>query len=299
MKTSLPISILLSLLTIVGLWLWRTKDMDFMTPKIPSPVTITQPTKPVQAPPTPKAQDTPEEEPILIKTNPLEIKINSEADVAPSLNAYQDFAQQNPSHLLLELATLLDKKGQNQRALLAYERLVDSSSPTPEELTLATTAILRLQPITPAWNLDPELANKLTVNVSTAILKLPKIRTTLQHTAETILKDSGQLVTLTSNLTGPKDSAESSKTLVIALSSPGGHSRTPNFSITPTGSTSADINQSLLTGLYRVIQEQLSQTTSLRIPDAPENVTNHELLYQTQITRLAWKELVDSLPQKE
>ena len=69
----------------------------------------------------------------------------------PALDDYTDLAA-NGAAALMERATALESVGESQRALLAWERVLDSTNPEKTEAETAIAAIQRLRPTLADWN---------------------------------------------------------------------------------------------------------------------------------------------------
>ena len=74
---------------------------------------------------------------------------------SPGLAEYSEHAQKGAA-FLSRLAATLETHGESQRALLAWERVIDSCESTRAEFEEAGDALDRLRPILPNWNIDPE-----------------------------------------------------------------------------------------------------------------------------------------------
>ncbi len=76
-------------------------------------------------------------------------------ETSPALNEYQYFAQNNPPIRLFLLSATLISQNHPSRAVLALERIIDSSPSTPIQKIQAASQIIALQKDLPPWNLDP------------------------------------------------------------------------------------------------------------------------------------------------
>ena len=122
-------------------------------------------------------------------------------EAAPGLNAYREFAQNNPAERLLELSSVLRTMGQFQRALLALERIIDSAEASPAELQEAGQGIGALEPTLSPWNIDSEGSLNLTFNVGTAGDASPELKAAALDIATMIKRHSGNLIDLSPKIT--------------------------------------------------------------------------------------------------
>ncbi|RYD17739.1 MAG: hypothetical protein EOP88_24990, partial [Verrucomicrobiaceae bacterium] len=190
MRVPIPVVILLVLAVAGGTWWQNTRHMDFMTPPSQARLELVraqaeelfpevkepdEPEKPVEPPP-------PEPPPPVEPPKP-EIDLGDLA-AAPTLVDYSLRAPDGVPHLI-ELATALEEKGEFQRALLAWERVLDLGKPDDSQATTALSAIRRLRPTLPDWNTKPETAITVTLHAGTG----KKLAKTIAPVLESVAKD--------------------------------------------------------------------------------------------------------------
>lgn len=182
-------------------WHMLTKNMDFMTPtnaELPpedfgDDLAVGAPVMQPKIVEGPKidlpVQPTELEEPIISEISDEDL---GDLASAPGLDEYRGFAQNNPALRLLELSSTLQARGDFQRALIALERVVDTSeNPSPEELSQATEGIASLAPTLPRWNVDPESEIELTLLISGSKGASDMLKAAALDVATLIRKHSG------------------------------------------------------------------------------------------------------------
>ncbi|MFY7817647.1 MAG: hypothetical protein ACOVRB_04700 [Akkermansiaceae bacterium] len=74
--------------------------------------------------------------------------------ITPGIDCYRTLAGRG-AVLLSDLANQLESRGETQRALLAWERIIDSSAADSSQLDTARKAVQRLRTQVTPWNVDP------------------------------------------------------------------------------------------------------------------------------------------------
>ena len=303
MRIHWSITILASIGVILLTWHYRTKDLDFMTPNnTPLPpedfgddlaagVSILQP----------KLEEVPDiHQPL--EVNPIEPEPEvrpitdtelGDLESAPGLDAYRDFAQNNPAERLLELSSVLRTMGQFQRSLIALERVIDSAEAFPAELQEAGQGIGALEPTLTPWNIDSEGAFALNFNVGTAGDASPELKAAALEIATLIKRHSGNLIDLS-----PKISRGESEEVVVGSpitlwisTTTEPIQSTPVLSVKPPEDP-AQLTEKLTLSTFHAIRNQLEKDgfpLPLPLDEAPKT------LLTTQITRLMWRHFADSL----
>jgi hypothetical protein len=163
-RVPIPVVIVLSLAALGLTWWQGTRHMDFLTP----------PSETVLARTRARAAVVQHEKSRLFSIG-RELKekaaIESPIRAAPAidpgdpaspapLNAYAEHAAEGPS-AYITLAVHLEEQGGNARALLAWERVIDSCRPDDPQRQAAMSGIQRLRPVVAPWNIDPVAAKPL------------------------------------------------------------------------------------------------------------------------------------------
>jgi hypothetical protein len=171
-RVPIPVVILLILAVVGGVWWTQTWNRDFVS--VPSPAKLQEirvkiesslpqadqvddaisPTAVVEAPP-PQATEPPK--PVI---DPADLT------TPPTLWSYRNRSSRGPEYLT-ELAMQLETQGAANRALLAWERVIDSTNPSESQSAAAYAAIRRLRPTQPQWNTQPKSCIPITLHVRT------------------------------------------------------------------------------------------------------------------------------------
>ncbi|WP_200391500.1 hypothetical protein [Roseibacillus ishigakijimensis] len=276
-------------------WFWGVRKYDFMTPRtIPvrelrpdfaSPVNreIVEAVTPYSL--HPQEGKTPE-----IPEIPL-----GDLNASPQLDEYREQASLGaPS--LLQLADRLQYEGRIQRAVLAYERVIDSTPSGGSAQEEATEALANLKESLPPWNGDLSASEPLQINLATA--RPPE---SLQHGITTLSSlvsvASGNLASARFEITQLPPPPASLPSLPVAmwLTVPGEEAAKPSLSvITIIPAEDEDLASELTHGLYRLIGRRLETIAQLTLPppllkgDEPENAIVNKL------TRLAWQQILET-----
>ncbi len=214
-------------------------------------------------------------------------------EAAPGLDAYRDFARNNPAERLLELSSVLRTMGQFQRSLLALERVIDTAEASPAELQEAGQGIGALEPTLTPWNIDPEGAFNLTFNVGTAGDAGSELKAAALDIATMIKRHSGNLLDLSPKITrGEIEEVVPGSPITLWISATSDPAKsTPVLSIKPPADASK-LREKLTLMTFHAIRNQLEKADyplPLPLDEAPKT------LLSTQITRLMWQDFAHSL----
>jgi len=154
-------------------WAW-TKHMDFTTPPGEAELrqvrteTAAALSKPHREKPLNSRDDPQREVQMPIKPPPV---IDPGDPHAPApLDAFRENSGKG-AKALIELAVHLEEQSGNSRALLAWERVLDSCKPDDSQRAAALAGIQRLRPVVAPWSADPlakPLVLEAAVNQATA-----------------------------------------------------------------------------------------------------------------------------------
>ncbi len=286
-------------------WHLRTREMDFMTPgqlvllpedmgeELIEESAVLQPK--IEGPsihellgrpePTPSPDDTLTPEVPEISDEEL-----GDLESAPGLDTYRDFAQSNDAARLLQLSSTLRARGQFQRALLAFERVIDSAASHPVELEDAGKGIKALSP-TLEWNIDPNFKIPLILRIGTETKSSEALKTAALEVATLIRDASGDLLEVTP-LISSGDAKNSSGEIRTSLGT-SGDNPSSTMEVTVAGSEdSKAMTESLALAVFSAVRIHL---TGLNFPE-PHGLEGSGTDFLTQqITRLMWRDLASSL----
>ncbi len=285
--------ILLVLAVIGGVWISNTRHVDFLNhpsqeelektrvqvasslpqadhvdDAISAPPAPTPPPPPVEAPkPTLNPADL---------TNPI------------TLRSYGSLSPKGPGYLV-DLATLLEEKGEKQRALLAWERVIDATWANPKQTSIAHAAIHRLRPNVPNWNPKPELALLVTLHANTS-KKFTKLLTpVLDEVARELERASSGIIKFKSIVTSGKTSVSADRDTPIALWFSGPDKKSPSTPVrTFISARDTDLRQGIEFVIYQLLRDHLGRIPNYARPGEVAAMADARIALHDFITRRGW-----------
>jgi hypothetical protein len=229
------------------------------------------------------------------------------------LDAFREHAAKGP-RALMELAIHLEEQSGNARALLAWERVLDSTQPDDTQRQAAEAAIRRLRPLVPAWSVDPLAAKPLTLEVALNVGPAPEgLETVLEEVARVSGEAASGLVSFEPRLEvpapPPKPAARTRKptaaaapeaetapaTLSIQILLEGESTASTGLIELPLPADPADVKRELFLAVYRLIASQLAATTNLNPPAPLDQDEDPAAALAVGVTRLSWSGFGKSL----
>ncbi|MDG2401397.1 MAG: hypothetical protein P8M04_12585 [Akkermansiaceae bacterium] len=296
--------------TILLTWYLRTSDMDFLTPsgneivKTEEAPNFVDPSAVLQ----PEIKDQPNiasniqqpEDPD--KLPPAKIKEIAESELgdlasSPGLTAYQDFARGESTDRLFELSSTLRARGEFQRALLAFERVVDTSKTDPKSRAEAAQGIVALSKNLPSWNIDP--SNEITLNLHLGTDHKPSdhLKKVLQEVAIRIRESSGdQLYIIPTINSSDNPDAPKNNPIALWLSASGDNTTSSAVITLRLAKNEKEHLAEISLAFFKVIRSHLAQ---LGYPPASEGLEKRKNYLSRQITRLMWRDFAQSLYQTQ
>ncbi len=297
MRVPLPIAIILSLIVIGVVW-WRgTAGIDFLTPPsdaelaaIRNRVEMSLPQAnlrddAISVPDTPP----PLPEPVVIE-KPPEPEIDlGDLSSAPGLSAYAEFGEKGSSYLI-ELASLLESEGQFQRALLAWERVLDSTDADPAQAAAAMAAARRLRPTLPDWNVDPQGAVSITLHAGTG----KKLAASLEPILAQVAKDigrasSGILAVEISVASGTSSLDEDGPTPVAMWISGTGEGSSSTDVLSFTVKDLETVEPEVMRTVILLVRNHFEKSRTLTAPTVPPRDEPARTALELRVTRLSWQ----------
>jgi len=220
---------------------------------------------------------------------------------APSLSEYGTLGDKG-AEAMIQLATFLETKAEYQRALLAWERVIDTSAPNAEQRNLAVRAIQRLRNTMPPWNPDPKADISLTLHAG-ATLKDKKILIAALEAAAAVITDaSGNVLIVKTKASFGKSSGIKTPRIPVAIwfSRPpsqkdGPIPETPPISFMADPKQPEVLSKQVAAGVYSLLRTHLTSETSFSpLPEYPDGVQPNDLL-KHHVTRLMWREFVNGM----
>lgn len=308
MRVPIPVVILLVLAVVGGIWWSNTRRIDFMTPpsaaelveirqKIESSLPqVDQPENAISAPPVEKAPEPPPP-----PVEPPKPKIDlGDITTPPVLHNYGEITPLGSAHLI-ELAAALEEKGEFQRALLAWERVIDLTKPDATQAATAISAIKRLRPTLPDWNTKPETAIALELHAGTGKTMAKTLTPILEGIARDLETASAGIVKVKAMVTAGKNTpAKSPIPVALWLSGPGKKPVSTEV-LSFTLENPDALRQEVLKTVFLLVRSHLSRSTAYTPPAALAAGEDPQSALHFRITRLCWSEFAAALnpPQKK
>jgi hypothetical protein len=292
--------------TILLTWHFRTRHLDFMTPQGvtlgPEDDSSDLALGPISL--QPKIEENPEvtevlgnpeepEEPIVAEISDREL---GDLESSPGLNSYHQFAKDNTTERLFELSSTLRTRGQFQRALMAFERVIDTSKTDSASLIEAAKGIKTLAPTLPSWNVDPNSELSLMLHLGTAQEAGDELKSALLEVATLIRTSSSEQLEIIPKITnaGKRDAPEDSPVTLWFDTTENESVSTPVMSFKASEDAERAINE-VSAAVFHSVRSQLEK--SGYPPAPPLEVAGKDLL-NFYITRLMWRDFALSLSKK-
>jgi len=307
MRVSLPIIITSCLLVALITWLVSTRDKNFAKPPTPEQLVKISQDWEQDKPHIPPSQSTNRE--LLAdqkkNTSPSSTAKSSLKPVklpplnlqhSPALSEYGTLGDKGGA-FIIALATHLETIGQYQRALLAWERVIDTANPTEKERQQAVTAIKRLKNELPPWNPDQTNDIPLTLHAGAALKEKKNLGQALQSTADQISATSGNILVVGTKAAIGKSPDTSTPSIPVAIwfSSHQARAETPPVSFMIDPSQGDLLAEQISAGAYSLVRTHLARETNFSpLPELPANANPNDWL-KYHVTRLMWREFVKSL----
>jgi len=296
MRVPFLIAIPACLLTVFLIWWIGTRKMDFLTPppearlqQIRSEALASLPVSTMQDDAISIRVPLPEPGPAvpepLVEIEPVDI---GDISAPPVLDTYSDRAPEG-SAKLLALADALEKQGAFQRALLAYERVLDLSQSNPEQIQSAINSIQRVKPTLTLWNSDPDTALPITIHIGTGEKFSEVLPDILGKISADLGNASSGLVTFSNKLNIGRSIQDTDAPTPVAMWITGGAKVPPSTDVLSFTTDNPDsLRNDLLKTVFNLVRSHLSKSASYT--PAPE-ITDEPLpALENHITRLLWRE---------
>jgi hypothetical protein len=212
-RLPIPVVLLLCLAVVAGLWWHGTRNANFLTPpldtklsmireKVASSVTRTLHPDHTVSPPVTESKPS-SARPTHVEEERPALELGDFAS-PPVLHEYAEPALRGARHLI-DLAGVLERKDQPQRALLAWERVLDLGDHNDSQAKTAIAAIKRLRPTLPPWNTESSKAISITLHATTGRKNVKLLKPLLDETANEIERASSGILNVNTNLIATKD----------------------------------------------------------------------------------------------
>lgn len=284
---------------VLAFWL-LTMRMDFVTPPpeerlLTLQAALQEKHRPINVerfvPEEPKKRE-PIEAPAPIETAPNQQFDPALAEIAPALDEYVfEASAENGYAGLLEIARPLEEQGFHQRALLAWERILDTAAAPPNVHRQALQSVARLRTIVGPWTVDESEIVPLDLQAGATSIDTSTLSSTMESLAQLIEQSSAGTIDLDPKLT-VSGSVDSTRVLPVAiwLSQRGSNeNQTAVLTFTPTSDDPAFVSRAVSTIVYELVKGTLNKTGRFRpLPNLVAGENPDDLL-RTRITRLQWR----------
>ncbi|MGL4399328.1 MAG: hypothetical protein ACRCXD_05640 [Luteolibacter sp.] len=307
MRVPIPWVILLALAVVAGVWLANTRHMDFLTPPSEAhleSIRIKAESSLPQADPLDHAISEPAviqplEPPPLPVENPVPAIDLGDLQAPLTLQLYGERSANGSDHLI-ELATALEEASEPQRALLAWERVLDLTRPDESQSSVAISSIKRLRATLPDWNQKPEAAIAITLHASTGKKFAKAIPPVLEAVARDLEKSSSGIVKVKPLVTLGQTNRSGTNPAPVALWLAGPDKKATTTEVVSFKVDSAEnLRHEVLKSVFQLIQTHLDRHTAYTPPAALTEVEDPLNALNSRVTRLSWSEFATALNQPQ
>ena len=301
--------ILLSLSVVGGVWSYGIRHKDFLTPPSEAQLAAIRGQVEIQlsqqdAVPEPEPPPLPEplpSEPVAVEEPKKEIKLG-DLSAPPELTLYAERSSEGSPHLIV-LAKALEEQGHFNRALLAWERVIDLTRPDGEQAAAAFGAIRRIHPTLPSWNQDPSKAIPVTLHAGTGKSMAKNLKPVLDQVALDLSKASSGILNFSAKVSAGKSDLTANGPTPVALWLAGPSKDSASTEVLSFTVESKDkLRLDVLKTIFQLMRGHLNQTTSYTTPAALANDEDPLDALNYRFTRLCWHEFGESLrlpPEKD
>jgi hypothetical protein len=295
MRIPLFFIIPIAVVTVALIWWGGTRHMDFLTPpseaqleKIRAEALASLPVSRSENDAISVKTPIPGRDPAL--SQPIELDLEDLGDIKspPVLDTYSDRAPEG-AEKLIALGQALEREGAFQRALLAYERVLDLSPPDTGHIQSALTAIHRLRPTLPRWNDDKGTALPVTIHVGTGEKFADVLPEILGQITADLEHASSGLIDFSFDLHIGRSIRTTDAPTPVALWITGAGENAPSTDVLSfTTDDPKALNNDMLKIIFNLIRSHLTKSASYN--PAPEAMDDPMTALGSNITRLLWKE---------
>ncbi|MEO1856180.1 MAG: hypothetical protein ABGY95_02285 [Rubritalea sp.] len=217
----------------------------------------------------------------------------------PSLKHFREHHEFG-TESFIQLAIQLEARQKLAHALLAWERVIDSSDPNEGQSQQARQAITALRTTLPIWNTDSEGNFDLILHIHTPTEHKSQTSALLAQLSNDIREASSyQVAPQVLIKTVPQRDGYPSPPIRVWLSSTGKEPKeTPQLTL-HLNEGEAPLDEQLYMAIYRSIAGQLQNNSELMPPATLSAKETPRQSLTTNLTRLHWKELCQSLHVKQ
>jgi hypothetical protein len=213
------------------------------------------------------------------------------------IDTYSERAAEGAAKLLL-LAKALEAQAAPQRALLAYERVLDLSQASPEQIRDALIGIRRIKPGLPLWNRESAPQYSVVLHLGTGQTYAEILPGIMEKVTKKLSSASSGLVGFSHRINIGRSIQSSDSATPVALWITGENTETASTDVLSfTSEDPATLEDQLLKTIFNLVRSHLAKATSYN--PAPEPTVDPSVALSSNITRLLWTEFGKTLnPEK-
>jgi len=298
MRVSLPITIAACLVVVLLSWWLSTRSRDFLTPPDAARLAEVR-QRAISMNPTAEGigDALSPADPRDGSAGPVPVILPRHIQSEPRIDDYLEEARHGAAYLS-GMAHLLESSGHPDRALICWERVLDSSKASEAQSRRAADAILQLKSSLPASNEAPQKSIPLVIQAGTGPAAATKLAPSLEKTARLMEACSAGVISVTSKVSiGTDDMIEDGKS-PVALWISGPDQDSPSTEVVsffiPINATE-DPDDQVQTEAYRLIRHSIGQMDNFQPLPKPSEQYSTDKLLESHITRLVWKCFGESL----
>ncbi len=208
----------------------------------------------------------------------------------PAIHEYRDRASRGASHLI-EIANRLRDKEQDARALLAWERVIDSAEQASSaEIQSAIDAVENLRAELPPWNRIPSRAIPVTIQAGTGKKSAEALEPVLLQAAARLEHASSGILSVAAKVNaGPDIEIDDGPVPVAIWLTGSGENRSSTEVRSFTVATPETLEHDTHRSLYLLVRGHLRNAGDVNPPPAPPEEGDLRAALDTRITRLQWQ----------
>jgi hypothetical protein len=224
---------------------------------------------------------------VIVDTSPPPL---GDLSAKPSLDEYSARAGRNSAELI-DIAARLDKEGHIERALLAWERILDFSEADEAMVGTAIEAIRQLRPRVKPWIDSPDRAFTVFLEAGTGIRAAEALEPVLSQVGADLAQASSGILNVTTRVhAGPDDLVAEGPVPVAIWLSGGGEDPAETGVLTFTVATPETIEHDVHRIILQLVVRQLSSSNAIPKPPDVSDETDPRDVLRWGITRLQWRE---------
>lgn len=290
MRVPIPVVLLLCLLVVGGVWWSGTRQLDFLTSPSADQLAVLRARMDASVPVPDQPENAVSAPPVAEQTTASPIDHHDDSAL-PQLDEYRELAA-GGARQMIETAVVNESRGDSQRALLAWERVLDSTRPDLSQTAGAIAAIAKLRAELPEWNPDPAQTAEIALHAGTTAKTAQALEPVLAQIAGELQQASSGLLKVTAKLSSGNDTGEAPDPAPVALWLAGattGSASTDVFSFTV--ATPDETADTIRRTAFLLIRNYLSRASKLTPPPALDDGPAEPGFLTHRTTRLTWQTL--------